>query len=213
VHDIDRSARNAGIGFNTCAGALIANCAAWNIEGGADEVVGIKCDPGGYPGFPSKILNSVAFHIGQNSSGASGWGILIGANTNQPIECRNCIAMDTRTADFKWFNAGAGATQSNNLSEDATADDFGGTGHVINAVVADVFAQTSPFRAFLRASGSPVNPAIGAALDLGGGKVAIDLKSYNRDSSGVTWDIGAHQYVPPAGAAARAMHLRMALGL
>jgi len=202
-HDINHAANMTGMSANACGDCHIENCLAWNIDGGNatfGEITGMKLDPGGEVGYPSRIRNCAVWDIGNASgSAASGWGYrLLGGGG---IVAENLIAMDCKDLDFQFAGTAANIVSRNCLSSDATADDNhsndgNGATHVINQTAADVFVSLSgSIDLHLKAA----SPAIGVGEDLGAGQHAIDIDGFDRDAAAVTWDIGADQFQAAAG--------------
>lgn len=124
---------------------------------------------------------------------------LVPNDAGATVVATNCLALRGAGATNACyvFTILAGAVDpDNNLSDDATADDQGGTGHVINALSTD---QVRDFanRDFRLKAGSV---AIEAGSDLGATAAATDILEFDRDAGGVVWDIGAHEYRGPRSA-------------
>ena len=114
-------------------------------------------------------------------------GGVVGANVN----CENSIAMSC-TTDFSYLDTGGGTvTCNNNLSDDATADDQGGTGHLINQTDTDVFTDPSNDDYTLR---WPDSPAIDAGKTIA--SVTTDILGVSRPQLGA-YDMGCFERQPP----------------
>lgn len=102
------------------------------------------------------------------------------------ITWKNCVgASHAGGGDFADAATGSSITASENVSSDATADDFGGSGHSVSQSAASLFVNPG--------SGDLTPLASGALYDTG-----ADLSaSFTTDMFGTTrpqgaaWDIGA----------------------
>ena len=107
----------------------------------------------------------------------------------------NISTGSTRGLDFSLItNYNSTLTASNNLSSDDSADDAGGSGHIINKPASKQFVSTL--------SGSEdlhlkfISAAIDAGVDLGTTPdgVQYDINGKDRDAENSIWDIGAHEF-------------------
>jgi hypothetical protein len=107
----------------------------------------------------------------------------------------NISTGSTRGLDFSLItNYNYTLTASNNLSSDDSADDAGGSGHIINKPASKQFVSTL--------SGSEdlhlkfISAAIDAGVDLGTSPdgVQYDIDGKDRDAENSIWDIGAHEF-------------------
>jgi hypothetical protein len=130
-------------------------------------------------GNNSEIYNNSAY------SGSNG-GIKV--NNATGITVRNNISM--ASYDFWVINGGSITASSNNLSSDDTADDFGGTGNLINKTASNQFVSLSGTIDLHLKSGSD---AIGAGGDLSAA-FANDIDGKIRTT---VWDIGADEITDP----------------
>jgi hypothetical protein len=143
---------------------------------------------GGDPPHATGDIQNNTFYGGGSGVYVLSQGLFAAHSSAFTIE--NNIAMNA-TTDYSEFTTGSGSndsTYNNNLSEDATADDWGGSGHVINETTTDVF--TAPFSDdFTLKSGS-------AAFDAGKtiGAVTDDIIGTARPQ-GDAYDIGAFETV------------------
>ena len=65
-------------------------------------------------------------------------------DANMDLVIENNIVMGSTTLDYNLIDGPYGTTTSNNnMSEDATADDYGGTGHLISKTPANQFVNVS----------------------------------------------------------------------
>ena len=137
----------------------------------------------------NSIYGSTAQYIYNNTVYNCGTNILSGASN--PIFKNNLAVGKQGTSDFSITSS---SSHSNNLSSDGTADDYGGTDHVVNAVTAKQFVST--------VSGSEdlhlkfISAAIDAGVDLGTSPdgVQYDIDGKDRDAENSIWDIGAHEF-------------------
>jgi hypothetical protein len=125
----------------------------------------------------AKVYNSTVYNIFDSSSNTV-WGAFYG-------EYINTMIVDAGTC----FREASGSNNSHNLSGDLSA--IGGNS-VVNKTAPTLFLSTTQgsedlhliaFAAALR-KGTDLGTAYG---------VELDIDSYNRDSSGSSWDIGADQ--------------------
>lgn len=144
-------------------------------------------------------LNNTVYNV-QNGSTGDGDGIVIVTNSASNNNVQNNISVGNKTNDFSIPAANAGIGY--NLSSDATGDDGGGAGEIINVTVADQFVSTVGGSEDLRLKSGA--DAIGAGFDLGTTPtdVNFDIAGRNRDAEGDVWDIGAHQFVSAGGPSA-----------
>lgn len=77
-------------------------------------------------------------------------------------------------------------TSNNNISSDGSADDYGGTGHIVNTPAQNVFESTTDSN--LRPSGEAINAGKTQA------SFSIDALGVSRPQ-GAAWDIGATEKV------------------
>ena len=121
--------------------------------------------------------------FGFNLSATEAGGTMTGT-----LDCVNCCAFGNAEADFLIANA-AGVTEtiSNNASDDATADDFGGSGHLVDQTDTDWFANVSGDNLELK----PTSPGRNAGTAIA--SVTNDVAGRARPQEG-TYDIGAHEY-------------------
>jgi hypothetical protein len=147
--------------------------------------------------------NNTVYGIERTVSGTVA-GIFMLVNSAN-IDIKNNICMNNVSAgsggDFIF--PGTTADSETNLSSDDTADDGGGTGHLIDKLAVDQFISIDPgFENFQLKSGAD---AIDAGTNIGTvpEDVNIDMLGRDRFAEGDTWDIGTHEFVqapvPPTG--------------
>jgi len=176
------------------------NCIVYDFtasqDTGADQI-GIRGDDD-----KSKILNNTIFKFDRTDNNAAGASYGIRAEQDSVnTEIKNNIVCDVTksggagdVAGFS-FVASVNLTSSNNLSSDATADDAGGTGHLLNKTSANQFVSTVDGSEDLHLKTDA--DAIGVGTDLGTTPtgVNIDINGSDRDvGTDTVWDMGAHQY-------------------
>ena len=130
-----------------------------------------------------------------SKAGSSGVANCIAAASTN----KNCIAMSPSGGASTACFTGAGA-RSYDMSSDATAT---GTGSLTNKTASNQFVSiTAGFEDLHLKSGAD---AIDAGTDLGTTptNVQFDIDNYDRDTTGVTWDMGADEYVAAAAAVTR----------
>ena len=156
------------------------------------------------------IYNNTVYNIVSNGSSKFAIAYRFGNPASSNTRIKNNIAskLDSANAtgerayEYGPSNGGAGTVdESNNISDDtsATAYDAGGTDSLIDQTLGDIaFVSTVAGSEDLHISSG--SSAEEAGTDLGTtNEVEIDINGYNRDSGGVTWDIGAHQLSRAAG--------------
>ena len=123
----------------------------------------------------ARIFNNTFYNVAKAISPAN--------TTSASLQVRNNHAFGNRGVEY---TIAAGITSSNNLSEDGSADDAGGTGHLINVTTTE-FVNAAAKDFHLASTSSAINN--GANLG----------SPYDVDFDGVTvsgaWDIGAFEYV------------------
>jgi hypothetical protein len=118
-----------------------------------------------------------------------------GTDTNRFLQ--NNIVIDvsgTTSGAKKCYDDWSGATENYNISSDTTA---AGTGSQINITAASLFLSTVPGGENLHLKTGA--PAIGTGIDLETTPTGVqfDIDGYDRDASGVVWDVGADQFGMP----------------
>ena len=136
----------------------------------------------------NSIYGSTAQYIYNNTVYNCGTNILSGASN--PIFKNNLAVGKQGTSDFSITSS---SSHSNNLSSDGTADDYGGTDHVVDVVTANQFVSTVSGSEDLHILST--SDAFGAGADLGTTPdgVQYDIDGVDRDARGTAWDIGADQ--------------------
>lgn len=155
-----------------------------------------------------RVYNNIVFD-GYNATDSSGIGIYSAyGNTNQFIynntayNCgtniysaavnptfKNNLAVGKQAAGD--FNITSSSSHSNNLSSDGTADDYGGTDHIVNAVTANQFISIVAGAEDLHLAGSSDAIKAGVVLTEPEG-IEYDIDGQVRAG---LWDIGADQTV------------------
>ncbi len=141
----------------TSSGNVIRNCIAIRANGSSFGIE-VRCVTfAGSESHEVKIQNCTVYS--PNSSAFDGFRFeaeAFGGTATTNVTCENCIGMGNNRADFVKNENSAGGTAvvnvtaNNNLSEDTTADDFGGTGHVISQTDTDVFIDPALDSYFLK---------------------------------------------------------------
>ncbi|HEY0221085.1 MAG TPA: choice-of-anchor Q domain-containing protein [Candidatus Paceibacterota bacterium] len=146
------------------------------------------------------IFNNTVYKMIASGAGTSQDAIGIDVvfdDTDKKV--RNNIAMNmsagsiSTAAGFRFQVGTSNGTVTNNMSDDATADDQG-TSHLINKSIATQFVSTvDGSEDFHLVSGSD---AINAGVDLVNTPTGVkfDIDGYDRDATGVVWDIGADEF-------------------
>jgi len=123
---------------------------------------------------------------------------------------KNVIAMGTQApngtaTDFQYL--GTTPVDANCMSSDATGDDGGGSGNLINKVATNQFVSTTTGSEDLHLKSGA--DAINAGVDLVTTPTGVnfDIDNRDRDAEGDTWDIGADEFVAAVVAAAQFKYL------
>jgi len=145
------------------------------------------------------ILDNLTVHYISRTDGTSTGEIYGILNEVSGATIKNSIVTDTTdlagtlldTKDFKYTTP----TATNNLSSDASADDAGGAGHLINKTSANQFVSTAGGSEDLHLKAGA--DAIDAGTDLGTTPTGVnfDIDNRDRDAEGDVWDMGADEYV------------------
>jgi hypothetical protein len=179
---------------------LVHNCIFYGASrnGSSINCVNLDSDRAG-GGFLSNTI------YGTNNDSVTGdaTGLRI-ATDDADLRVRNNIVMGTTVAgsgtalDFQWPATPLvnGGTTSNNMSEDATADDGGGSNHLINQTVDDFVSTTGGSEDLhLLLDSTPVGQ--GADLGTTPTGVNIDINGVDREAfttpQSNRWSIGAHE--------------------
>ena len=196
---------NASGGFSLSANVatVLRQCISHNFTGSGSNrnAVRVLC--------PAEVMNSIVYtHTGVDGIDESG-------NFVQQQLC--CTVFNCNPNNIDRPNGGATSTLRNNLSCAATSDDYdnGGVGWdttqtnmssdatspetgLRNVVTADQFVSTVGGSEDLKLKAGA--DAIGQGTDLGTSPsgVQFDILGFDRDAAGVTWDIGANQFIPAA---------------
>ena len=111
-------------------------------------------------------------------------------NSDQNID--NCISMGNASLDFgESKGSGNFFNVDYSMSSDGTADNWSGTGVLINMTTADQFVSTSLPDLHLKAG----SDAIDVGIDLGASSdEQIDIDGRDRDIEGDIWDMGADEF-------------------
>lgn len=162
------------------------------------------------------VLNCVAYG-GANSSTGGATGIRAYTNSaNNNVQNNISMAHTSGGTALDFGFAGTSGNHDYNLSEDASADDglASPPGNcLINQSVASLnFVSTAGGSEDFHIQSGSV--AIDQGVDLGAGYgVEVDINGRDRDASGDTWDIGAHEFVAAAPAAGLATRPLLTLGV
>lgn len=147
----------------------------------------------------SGLFNNTVHDIVAHGSGAA-TGIFINTNGSSAL-VKNNMATSTASGsgtvkDFSF--PGTTVDDATNLSTDATADDGGGSGNLINKTASNQYVSTTVGSEDLHLKAGA--DAIDAGTDLGTSpsNVQFDIDNYDRDTGGGAWDIGADEFVGAA---------------
>lgn len=174
--------------------ALVHNSVFYNLIATANDrsvrALDLDADQASGGCFNNTVYRTMGNNIG------AGIGIFVNTDSaNGKIRNNLSAGNENGTPLAFSFPGAVNLTSSNNLSDDATADDGGGSNHLINQTLADLFVSTTVGSEDLHLKVG--SPAINAGVDLGTtpAGVQFDIDNYDRDTTGVTWDIGADEYV------------------
>jgi hypothetical protein len=145
-------------------------------------------------GTASVIENNTVYNY--NMAGGTYRGIT-NLGTNATGKSQNNIVVAGAGGGDCYFYDGD-QTNGHNASSDDTASS---TGDIITASTDD-FVSVAAGSEDLRLVSTAVEIGLGTDLATTPSGVEVDINGYNRDTNGVTWDMGAHQYVAAAPSAA-----------
>jgi hypothetical protein len=214
IHDASGAGANVnGLVSASTRDLKVQNCIVYNNsrDSGA-TTYGLQLDSDRADGG---CLNNTVYGITNPNTGTGNCTALYIATNSANGTVKNNIVANTTvggsgTASDYVFG-GTNTVSTNNLSEDATADDGGDSGstHVINATTID-FVSTSPIDLHLNSESSEAH-GVGADLGTTDG-VEIDIDGTNRDTDigADAWDMGAHQLVV-AGEGGSTHHIHLPL--
>lgn len=132
-----------------------------------------------------------------NASGGTCHGILSANASAGPTFKNNIVTdIDSVVGGHLCYSLHASNTRSNNLSSDTSAD---GTGSLTSKTSANQFVSNTRGSEDLHLKSGA--DAIDAGTDLGTTPtgVNVDIDGYDRDAGGVTWDMGAHEFIAAGG--------------
>lgn len=215
---IDATVTNAGGAADTITGTVTVRNNIVLVKGTASITAGI-CGNSNAVGGLSAVI-TLNFNVFGNSisrtAGTLANGVLL-SSTDTLLAAGNVVAVvndnasgGTATAHFLASDTGTGVGtivttgSSHNASTDATGDDFGATGAIINGTATDWWTD----------------PATDLTLKAGSGLIdtGVTIGSFSDDIIGTgrpqngTWDIGAFEKVPVAGSARNSSLMLMGVG-
>ena len=153
------------------------------------------------------IYNNTVYNIQGESSGKHGIGFRFGGPSSSNTRIKNNIASKCEGGtDIAYWKSTSGSTvdSANNLSDDTThatynAEDMAQGLNDTSALTGKTLAQISFVSTTNNIEDLHITSdshCVDAGVDLGTTNgVEIDINGRNRDSSGDTWDIGAHEFV------------------
>lgn len=171
----------------------IVNCMffdAYNANTGAVELSGVR----DAVSTTATYLNCTVHNIDRTNATSDSAGCYGFLQISSTFNAKNCIATDVSndrgTAPADCFESGV--TQTTNLSSDATA-----SGQPSKTTANQFVSTTLDSEDLKLKSGAD---AIDNGTDLTTTSDAhLDILSYDRDTGGVTWDIGAHEFIAAGG--------------
>jgi hypothetical protein len=186
----------------------VMNCILYdNTRSTTVDVWGISVDGDKAGGG---VYNNTVYKC-DNSSSGDAEGIYVATNSANHTSRNNISVGHTSSSGTAnaFVYGGTNIDSDYNLSDDATADDAGGSNHVINTSVGAVsFVSTANGNEDLHLSGTGSSAhAVGEDLVTTPSGVEIDIDGTDRDANGDTWDIGAHLYIAAAGGSTHHIHL------
>ena len=174
------------------------------VETSGDHSVGINIHQ--WQGT-SYVYNNTVYNIVSNGGSKYAYGILFANNSSTTTNIKNNIVAQLSGSQERAYyktNASSTVNSANNLSDDTAgaaydAEDMNQSLNDSSALTGKTLAQI----AFVSTTGGSEDlhiesgsHCIDAGVDLGTTNgVEIDINGRNRDSSGDTWDIGAHELV------------------
>ncbi len=205
VHDQNGTDARKGFVEANTRDVLIMNCIFYdNTQSASGTVFGLNLDADKNTGG---ILNSIVYNV--HNTHASGNAEAIDINSDDVDgRIRNNIAMGTvvdgsgTAADFV-FAGSTNLTSSNNMSEDATADDGGGSNHQISKTVTNQFVSNIDPKDLHIQDDAADSFKNGVDLGTTPAGVNFDIDNFDRDAGATTWSIGAHDGDNLRGAAVR----------
>ncbi len=200
IHDVTNSS-------GACSGIDIANVNVDVLNTIIYDVLGTAAGTAGTYGIFNvggtsrtyNFLNNTIYNVLNNN----GTGEAFGMNDLDDVatyHVRNNIIMGTggtssgTIQDFD-FQGSSNIDTDTNMSADATADDGGGSGHLVSKTTANQFVSTVSDNEDLHLKSGA--DAIDAGTDLVTTPTGVnfDIDNRDRDSEGDTWDIGADEFV------------------
>ena len=150
-------------------------------DGGAGSVC--RCVGGSaYPVY--NIYNNI--FTGAGADGPQDYGLQTNiAKGNVDAVAENNISFDNDDGDYSLL--GTSITANNNISSDATADDYGGSGNLIDQTDTDILTDPSNDDFRLKSTSA----AIGAGVTIA--SVTTDILGTSRPKGG-SYDIGPYEY-------------------
>ncbi|MDD4954097.1 MAG: right-handed parallel beta-helix repeat-containing protein, partial [Candidatus Omnitrophica bacterium] len=153
-------------------------------------------NPGGFKFYNNIVYNCLAYgiearrqtYIYNNTVYKCATGIM--TNTTGAYTLRNNLSIGNTTADYD-FTTATSVTASNNISSDATADDYGGEGNIISKTLSDVkfVSRTTGYEDYRV---QPDSCAVGVGMNLSSDAncpITTDIDNHTRTG----WDVGADE--------------------
>lgn len=156
-------------------------------------VFGIRFGAGSFDAYCD---NNTIHDLGIEAAGSTADVIGISNNNDTQESIRNNIITDMTTVGSGTIYAIQTPCTNNTVSNNATDEgSIAGASGVTGLVVADQYVSTVSGSEDLHLKAG--SDCIDAGIDLGTtpSGVELDIDGYDRDSDGVTWDIGADEYV------------------
>lgn len=160
----------------------------------------------------ANLYNNTIYNIDAQGSSKAAWGLVYGNVASAVVNVKNNLVAKmvadgsaSNERAYHKFSGSSTENASNNLSDDTvttTAYKAPGSNSLQDKTLADIsFVSTTANSEDLHIDAD--SDCVDAGVDLGTTNgVEIDINGRNRDSSGDTWDIGAHEFVPEATAGA-----------
>jgi hypothetical protein len=160
----------------------------------------------------ANLYNNTIYNIDAQGSSKAAWGLVYGNVASAVVNVKNNLVAkmvadgaSSNERAYQKSNGSSTENASNNLSDDTvttTAYKAPGSNSLQDKTLADIsFVSTTANSEDLHIDAD--SDCVDAGVDLGTTNgVEIDINGRNRDSSGDTWDIGAHEFVPEATAGA-----------
>lgn len=202
VHDQDGGDAFNGLVFASTRDIRIMNSIFYdNSRNSTSAVRGLFVDADRLEGG---IYNCTVWNIANPGSGTA-FGIFVSTD-DVDHDNKNNVVMNTTAGgtDLDFNFAGTNPDALNNCSEDASADDAGGSGHQISKTAANQFVSTTGGSEDFHIQDKDADIfETGVDLVATPTNINFDIDNFDRNAGATTWSIGAHDGNNLRGAAVR----------